>query len=146
MFSGSARDRHRLPRVNLGPGHVPLPDAAATGHVMQTILSASPVLSNTSQTGLSASLLRNRRRFVTAFQDRVMQIGNMRLARIERDEHALTLETDFYIFHAGEFSSAPVVTCAHTHRNLRFQSRARSIPGFRDRPVPEKTGRPDRGH
>ena len=33
MFSGSARDRDRLPRVNLGPGHVPLPDAAATGCV-----------------------------------------------------------------------------------------------------------------
>ena len=33
MFSGSARDRYRLPRVNLGPGHVSLPDAAAAGVV-----------------------------------------------------------------------------------------------------------------
>ena len=32
-----------------------------------------------------------------------MQIGDMRLARIERDDHALTLEIDFYIFHAGNF-------------------------------------------
>ena len=32
-----------------------------------------------------------------------MQIGNMRLARIERDDHPLTLEIDFYIFHAGNF-------------------------------------------
>src|SRR5437773_11835062 len=108
MFSGSARGRHRLSRVNLGVGHVSLPDAAATGHVMQTILSASPVLSNASQTGLSASLLRNRRRFVTAFQDRVMQIGDMRLARIERDDHPLALEIDFYIFHAWNF---------HQHRS-----------------------------
>ena len=32
-----------------------------------------------------------------------MQIGDMRLARIERDDHALVLEIDFYIFHAGNF-------------------------------------------
>jgi hypothetical protein len=34
MFSGSARDRHRLPRINLGLGHVSLPDAAAAGYGM----------------------------------------------------------------------------------------------------------------
>ena len=27
----------------------------------------------------------------------------MRLARIERNDHPLTLEIDFYIFHAGNF-------------------------------------------
>jgi hypothetical protein len=32
-----------------------------------------------------------------------MQIGDMRLARSEPDDHALTLEIDFYIFHAGNF-------------------------------------------
>jgi len=32
-----------------------------------------------------------------------MQIRDMRLARIERDDHPLTLEIDFYIFHAGNF-------------------------------------------
>ena len=32
-----------------------------------------------------------------------MQIGWMRFARIERDDHAFTLEIDFYIFHAGNF-------------------------------------------
>ena len=32
-----------------------------------------------------------------------MQIGDMRLARIERDDHAFTLEIDFYFFHAGNF-------------------------------------------
>ena len=32
-----------------------------------------------------------------------MQIGDMRLARIERDDHPLTLEIGFYIFDAGNF-------------------------------------------
>ncbi len=32
-----------------------------------------------------------------------MQIGGMRFARIERDDHALTLEIDFYVLHAGDF-------------------------------------------
>ena len=32
-----------------------------------------------------------------------MQIGDMRLARIEPDDQALALEIDFYIFHAGNF-------------------------------------------
>ena len=32
-----------------------------------------------------------------------MQIRDMRLARIERDDHPLTLEIDFYIFHGGNF-------------------------------------------
>ena len=31
MFSRSPRDRDRLPRINLGPRHIPLPDAAAAG-------------------------------------------------------------------------------------------------------------------
>src|SRR5436305_9910118 len=31
MFSGPARHRDRLPRINLGSGHISLPDAAATG-------------------------------------------------------------------------------------------------------------------
>ena len=35
MFSGSARDGHRLPRANLGAGHLSLPDAAATGSVTE---------------------------------------------------------------------------------------------------------------
>src|SRR6267378_1272231 len=33
MFSGSARERDRLSLVNLGAGHISLPDAAATGSV-----------------------------------------------------------------------------------------------------------------
>ena len=43
------------------------------------------------------------RRFIAALQNCVMQIGHMRFARIERDDHPLTLEIDFYIFHAGNF-------------------------------------------
>jgi len=43
------------------------------------------------------------RRFIAAFQDYVVQIGGMRFARIERDDHALTLEIDFYVLHAGNF-------------------------------------------
>ena len=42
-------------------------------------------------------------RFITALQDCVVQIGGMRFARIERDDHALTLEIDFYVLHAGDF-------------------------------------------
>ena len=42
-------------------------------------------------------------RFITALQDCVVQIGWMSVARIERDDHALTLEIDFYILHPGNF-------------------------------------------
>jgi len=41
------------------------------------------------------------RRFIAALQDCVMQIWRMCFARIERDNHALVLEIDFYVLHPG---------------------------------------------
>jgi len=40
------------------------------------------------------------RRLIAALQDRVMQIGRMRFARIECDDHALVREIDFYVSHS----------------------------------------------
>ena len=40
-------------------------------------------------------------RFIAALQDCVVQIGWMRFARIERDDHALVREIDFYVLHPG---------------------------------------------
>jgi len=89
---------------------------------------------------LTFSLFCHRGRFVTgSLKIASCRSGTCRLARIERDDHPLTLEIDFYIFHAGNF--------IRTGRNLRthssqssLRSRSRSFPGFRDRPVPEKNG------
>src|SRR6266850_3600753 len=41
------------------------------------------------------------RRFIAALQDCVVQIGWMCFARIERDNHALVPDIDFYVLHPG---------------------------------------------
>ena len=46
-------------------------------------------------------LIRDWHRFIAALQDCVMQIRRMRFAWIERDNHALVLEIDFYVLHSG---------------------------------------------
>ena len=55
MFSNSPRHRNRLPRINLGTGHVSLPHPATAGGVTRTILSASET-AVASQAGLPAPL------------------------------------------------------------------------------------------
>src|SRR6516162_6216875 len=132
MFSGSARDRHRLSRTDLGSRHVSLPDAAATGCVTEVTCSSSAFevavfgifRVATNRCGRAGSPLhavtgkprraqewralpkapsiRNGRRFVATVQNCVMQIGRMRFARVERNDHALVREVDFYILHAGD--------------------------------------------
>ena len=42
-------------------------------------------------------------RFIAALQDCVMQIGRMGFAWVERDDHNIALEIDFYVLHAGNF-------------------------------------------
>src|SRR5438552_11613295 len=43
MFSEASRRWNRLPRINLGPGHISLPDpAAAKGAVETAVLSGNP--------------------------------------------------------------------------------------------------------
>jgi len=41
------------------------------------------------------------RRFIAAFQDCVVQIGRMRFARIEGDNHALRRDIDCYVLNCG---------------------------------------------
>jgi hypothetical protein len=48
-------------------------------------------------------LIRLRRGFVAAFQNRVVQIGRVRFARVERDDDAFTREIDGDIAHAVNF-------------------------------------------
>ncbi len=67
-----------------------------------------------------------------------MQIGWMRFARIERDDHALTLEIDFYIFHAGnvlqhrsQFAHTLIAIFAFSRDFDRFQDRV--IAAFREK-------------
>ena len=50
-----------------------------------------------------ASQSANWRRLIAALQDCVMQIGRMRFAWVECDNHALVREIDFYVFHSGNF-------------------------------------------
>ena len=45
----------------------------------------------------------NCRRFIATLQDCVVQIGWMRFARIERDDHALVREIDFYVLYPWNF-------------------------------------------
>jgi len=48
-------------------------------------------------------LIRLRRGFVAVFQNRVVQIGSVRFARVERDDDAFTREIDGDIAHAVNF-------------------------------------------
>src|SRR4249919_929337 len=98
MFSGSARDRHRLPRINLGTRHVSLPDAAAAGCVN---VGGTLVSRLSRHWGRSPFSICHWPRFITALQDCVMQIWRMRFPWIERDDHALVREIDFYFLHSG---------------------------------------------
>jgi len=41
------------------------------------------------------------RGFIAAFQNCVVQIGSMRFARVERDDHTLAPEIDFHVLHSG---------------------------------------------
>ena len=49
--------------------------------------------------GLPHSSICNRCRFIAAIQNCVVKIGRMGLSRVERDDHALMLEIDSYVFH-----------------------------------------------
>jgi len=48
-------------------------------------------------------LIRLRCRLVAALQDRVVQIGRVRFARIESDDNSPVLRIDLYIAHAFDF-------------------------------------------
>src|SRR5262249_31201610 len=97
MFPGSTRDRHRLPRTDLGTGHVSLPHAAAAGGV--NFCSVAPRATLSAVRDRRYSLVCDRRWLISAFQDCVVQIGWMRFARIERDDYAFVRKIDFYVFH-----------------------------------------------
>src|SRR5436190_18475069 len=58
-----------------------------------------------------------------------MQIRDMRLARIERDDHPLTLEIDFYIFHAGNFHQN---RSQLAHTLIAFFAFSRDLDRFQD--------------
>src|SRR4029077_352804 len=51
--------------------------------------------------GLPGSSICNRCRFIAAIQNCVVKIGRMRFSRVERDDYALMLEIDSYVFHPG---------------------------------------------
>src|SRR5205809_8143079 len=107
MFSAASRHRNRLPRINLGLRHISLPHAATAGPVTQTIPSALTTIRTlaTGRVRVAAAtgqdcprhLLGNWPGRVTAVQNRVVKIGRMRLTRVECDNDALMLESDFYI-------------------------------------------------
>ena len=71
-----------------------------------------------------------------------MQIGRMRFARIECDNHALVREIDFYVSHSGnvlqhrsQFAHAFIAIFTFSGDFDRFQNRrGRRVPGKMDRP------------
>ncbi len=58
-----------------------------------------------------------------------MHIRDMRLARIERNDHPLTLEIDFYIFHAGNFHQN---RSQLAHTLIAFFAFSRDLDRFQD--------------
>ena len=73
-----------------------------------------------------------RPRLITALQDCVVKIGRMRFARIERDDHALVLEIDFYILHAVNFHERPAQFSHSLMVTLPFGG---DFDGFQDRVI-----------
>ena len=82
----------RLPRINLGTRRVPLPHAAAAG---------------------SRKSVGERSGFVTAFQNRVVQVGGIRFTCVKGDDHALAARIDLHILNPGDFGK-PFPQFAHT--------------------------------
>ena len=92
------------------------------------------------------------RRFIAALQDCVMQIGRMRFARIERDDHALVLEIDFYVWHSGnvlqhrsQFAHAVIAIFTFSGNFDRFQDRIVG-PFRKNRSAGSGSGRSSRVH
>src|ERR1700730_18471442 len=106
MFSGSSSGWNRLPRINLGPRHFPLPDSTTTGR-----------------------LIRHWRRFITAFENRVVQIRSVRLAGIEPHYYAGFLRIDFHRAHALDFQQR---LAQSTHAFLAIVAFSRDLDGFDD--------------
>ncbi len=84
------------------------------------------------------------RRLIAALQDCVVQIGRMRFARVECDDHALVREIDFYVSHSGnvlqhrsQFAHAFIAIFTFSGDFDRFQNRV--VGAFR-----RKMDRPDR--
>jgi hypothetical protein len=74
------------------------------------------------------SSIRDRRRFIVALQNCVVQIWRVGFARIERDDDAFAREIDLYVLHPGNVLQARVAAYARTHRNLHLLWRFRSFP------------------
>src|SRR5438309_1030626 len=80
LFSFARSDRNRLSRINLGSRDISLPDPAAAG-----------------------DLIRFRRGFVAAFQNRVVEVGRVRFARIEFNDDPFALQIDGHILDTADF-------------------------------------------
>ena len=141
MFSGPARHRDRLPRTDLGTRHVSLPDAAATGSIARhsersrgiplCYLEVSPRVPSTPLRFArdDAPSISHWRRLIAALQNRVVQIGHMRFACIERDDYPFMLQIDFYVLHSGnvlqhrsQFAHALIAIFAFGRDLDRFQN------------------------
>src|SRR5436309_3784953 len=109
MLSESPRHRNRLSRSNLGTRHVSLPDAATTGRLDRKKHPTPNFQRSTSNSEAAfgvrrcCSSISYRPGFVTAIQNCVVKIRRMRFACIERDDHLLVLEVDFYVVDSGNF-------------------------------------------
>src|SRR5438128_8246627 len=108
MFSEPARHRHRLPRINLGPRHVSLPDPATAGGLNRSKhRTPNTELQRSSLTSMfgvgcwmfDVFLFCDRRGFVAGLQNGVVQIGGVGFAGVEGDDDALVLKIDNYVAH-----------------------------------------------
>ena len=86
----------------------------------------------------NAPLIRDWRRLIAAFQNCIVQIGWMRFARIERDNHTLALDMDFYVLHPGnvlqhrsQFAHAFIAIFTFSGDFDRFQNRV--VGAFREK-------------
>ena len=73
-----------------------------------------------------------------------MQIGGMRFARVERNDHALVREVDFYILYSGDVRQH---RSQFAHTLVAIFTFRGDLDLFQDRvvgPFREKTDRPDR--
>ena len=82
--------------------------------------------------GLPHPSICNRCRFIAAIQNCVVKIGRMGLSRVERDDHALMLEIDSYVFHTGNLlERRPQLA----HTLIAIFARSRDFDRFQDRVI-----------
>ena len=133
-FPRSPHHRNRLPRIDLGAGHISLPHPAAASSLISvaTVCRRRSIRAIPKNLRGAIVLIRLWPGLVTALQNRVMKIGGMRLTRIKCDDDALMREIHHHILHPVDFHQDGAQL---THALIAIFAFSCNLDGFQDRVI-----------